>query len=183
MEHQENEIKVLKREKKTQTFDKRLIKQIVKAVEEGMPRKQAMSLYGMGSASVSEWMRVYGSTAYHAGKRKVYTPSEKRSVLRAVESGMSIREAQVSFGIKGSGTIRTWIREAQQENADLSLYTSAESMGKPAKDKESDEVKALKKALAEAELKVKALDTMIDIAEEQLKIDIRKKSGARQSRK
>ncbi|MEJ6981569.1 hypothetical protein WG906_13970 [Pedobacter sp. P351] len=47
--------------------------------------------------------------------------------------------------------------------------------GKPARDKESDEVKALKAALAEAELKVKALDTMIDIAEEQLKVDIRKK--------
>lgn len=182
MEHQENEIKVLKREKKTQTFDKRLIKQIVKSVEEGMPRKQAIALHGMGSASLSEWMRLYGSSAYHAGKRKVYTSSEKRSVLRAVESGMSIREAQISFGIKGSGTIRAWFREAQQENTDLSHCNITEAMGKQ-KDKESDEVKALKKALAEAELKVKALDTMIDIAEEQLKIDIRKKSGARQSRK
>ena len=33
----------------------------------------------------------------------------------------------------------------------------------------------------EAELKIKALNTLIDVAEEQLKIDIRKKSGARQS--
>jgi len=45
------------------------------------------------------------------------------------------------------------------------------------------ELKALKKALQEANLKIRALDTMIDIAEEQLKIDIRKKSGARQSSK
>jgi transposase len=183
MEHQEKEIKFLDREKKTQTFDKRLIQQIVKAVEDGMPRKQAMAVHGMGSSSLSEWMRLYGSTAYHAGKRKIYTSSEKRSVLRAVESGMSIRKAQISFGIKGAGTIRTWFKDAKQENTDLSLYTNAESMGKPAKDKESDEVKALKKALAQAELKVKALDTMIDIAQEQLKVDIRKKSGARQSQK
>jgi transposase len=41
----------------------------------------------------------------------------------------------------------------------------------------------LKRALQEANLKIKALDTIIDIAEEQLKIDIRKKSGARQSSK
>ena len=48
---------------------------------------------------------------------------------------------------------------------------------------ESLELQALKKALAEANLKIRALDTMIDIAEDQLKIDIRKKSGARQSSK
>jgi hypothetical protein len=40
---------------------------------------------------------------------------------------------------------------------------------------------ALQKALREAELKIKALNTLIDVAEEQLKIDIRKKSGAKQS--
>ena len=39
---------------------------------------------------------------------------------------------------------------------------------------------ALKK-LEEAELKVKALNTLIDVAEEQFKISIRKKAGARQS--
>jgi hypothetical protein len=39
---------------------------------------------------------------------------------------------------------------------------------------------ALKK-LQEAELKVKALNTMIDVAEEQFKISIRKKPGAKQS--
>jgi transposase len=41
----------------------------------------------------------------------------------------------------------------------------------------------LQKALEEAELKIKALNTLIDVAEEQLKIDIRKKSGAKQSSK
>lgn len=45
------------------------------------------------------------------------------------------------------------------------------------------QVKELQQALAEAEFKIKALDTLIDIAEEQLKINIRKKSGARQSPK
>ena len=48
---------------------------------------------------------------------------------------------------------------------------------------DSPEVRALKKALEEANLKVRALDTLIDIAEQQLKIDIRKKSGAKRSSK
>jgi hypothetical protein len=54
---------------------------------------------------------------------------------------------------------------------------------KPTDTLTSDEVRALQKALAESELKIAALNTLIDIAEEQLKIDIRKKSGAKQSSK
>ena len=46
---------------------------------------------------------------------------------------------------------------------------------------ESAEIKALRKELEFANMKIKALDTMIDIAEDQLKVDIRKKSGAKQS--
>jgi hypothetical protein len=45
------------------------------------------------------------------------------------------------------------------------------------------EQNGLEQQLAEAQLKIRALETMIDIAEEQLKIDIRKKSGAKQSPK
>lgn len=183
MEHQEKESLYLKRERKTQYFDKRLIKEIVKAVEGGMPRKQAVALHGMTKGTLGEWMRMYGSAGYQALKRKVYTPSEKRSIIRAVESGMTPREAQISFGIQSAGTVRTWVREAKQENTELSLCKSTTPMAKQSQNEESDEVKALKKALAQAELKVKALDTLIDIAEEQLKIDIRKKSGARQSPK
>jgi transposase len=48
---------------------------------------------------------------------------------------------------------------------------------------ENTEITALRKALEEANMKNRALNTLIDVAEEQLKIDIRKKSGARQSSK
>ena len=41
----------------------------------------------------------------------------------------------------------------------------------------------LEKALAEAKLKIAALEIMIDLAEQQFKIKIRKKSGAKQSPK
>ena len=54
-------------------------------------------------------------------------------------------------------------------------------MAKKNKPFSTAKAEALQKALEEAELKIKALNTLIDVAEEQLKIDIRKKSGARQS--
>jgi hypothetical protein len=47
---------------------------------------------------------------------------------------------------------------------------------------EDEEKKALRKALEEAELKIKALNTLIDVAEDQLKVQIRKKPGAKQSK-
>jgi transposase len=42
------------------------------------------------------------------------------------------------------------------------------------------EKQALKKALDEAQMKIRALNTLIDVAEDQFKIAIRKKPGARQ---
>ncbi len=45
---------------------------------------------------------------------------------------------------------------------------------------ENKAVQPLQKALEDAQLKIEALNTMIDVAEEQLKIDIRKKSGTKQ---
>ncbi|HEY0750515.1 MAG TPA: hypothetical protein VGD26_05140 [Chitinophagaceae bacterium] len=173
----------IKRENKHDVFDTRLIREIVKLIEEGMPRKAAIARYGMSKSTLDIWMKNYGSSDYHSGKRRIFSPSEKRSALRALESGMSTREVQISFGIKNPGIIRAWYRAAQQENAELSLSNFNSSMAKPSATSQNDEVKALQEALAQAELKIKALDTMIDIAEEQLKINIRKKSGARQSPK
>ncbi len=45
------------------------------------------------------------------------------------------------------------------------------------------QIKELQRRLSLSELKVEALETMIDIAEEQLHVDIRKKSGAKQSKR
>jgi len=44
-------------------------------------------------------------------------------------------------------------------------------------------IKQLEKQLALSNLKVEALETMIDLAEDELKIAIRKKSGTKQSKK
>jgi transposase len=46
---------------------------------------------------------------------------------------------------------------------------------------EQERIKMLQQQLADEKLKVAALNTLIDVAEEQLKINIRKKPGARQS--
>jgi len=180
METKETEFNFTERTSKRQNFDKRLIMYIVGLVEQGVPRWDLILEYGMVKGTLTEWLKKYGSQG--AGKR-VYTPSEKRSVVRAVAAGMSARQAHITFNISSASLVRYWVREFKEEDTELSTFKSIEVAKKTAETPEESDLKAIKKALEEANLKIRALDTMIDIAEEQLKIDIRKKSGARQSSK
>lgn len=160
-------------------YDKRLIKKIVKEVEDDLPRSQALALYGMSSSTLGEWMLKYGSAAYLATRKRRFTSdSEKRTVLRAIDSGMDIHEAKIVFGIHPV-TIRHWAAKLAK-NDELTDCKPVVMSKHEVKSEINYEIKELKKALALSELKVAGLNTLIDIAEEELKIDIRKKSGAKQ---
>ena len=181
METKETALIYSARISKRQNFDKRLISHIVSLVEQGVPRKDLILEYGMSSRSLDTWLFQHG----YRSRKKSYTESERRSVVRAIESGMSLKQACISFNISSASLINQWIKRFKQENSELRDFPSLD-MSKNQQTPETSEgleLQALKKALAEANLKIRALDTMIDIAEDQLKIDIRKKSGARQSSK
>lgn len=171
-----------KRENNNQYFDKRLIQEIVSSIEDGCPRREAIRLHGMSKATLVRWMSTYGSASFQTAKRRIYKPTERRSVLRAIEGGMSVKEARLSFGMRSETTIRKWLLGVEHENVDLGISKSI-IMTKPDKTIINNELKAVQQALEEARLKIKALDTLIDIAEEQFNVDIRKKRGARQSLK
>lgn len=181
MTHQEQEFYV-SRENIQSRYDKRLILKIVKEVENGLPRKEAIRIYGLGKNTLGSWMRDYGSSEYHENiKRRSYTKLEKRTIITAIEQGrLSIKEAKIAYNIKTEKIIRGWLLQYKSEKVEICI----ENTSPMARDKSSSknlEKEALQKALQEAELKIKALNTLIDVAEDQLKIDIRKKSGAKQS--
>jgi len=180
METPEQEENYVKRWGKQDRYDKRLIKKIVEEVEAGLPRKEAKRVYKLGKSSLDLWMNRYGSEHYHQElKRRSYTKLQKRTIVTAIEQGrMTIKEARAAYNIKTERTIRDWLLRFKEEKVDLCRETRPGMATKKASDKQ-----ALEKALEEAELKIKALNTLIDVAEEQLKIDIRKKSGAKQSKK
>lgn len=170
------------RQGKQSPYDKRLVLKIVKEVELGLPRKEANRIYGLGKASLDNWMKKYGSSDYQENiKRRSYTNLQKRTVVAAIEQGrMSIKEAQTAYGVKTEKIIRNWLTQYKKEKVELCIITEP-AMAKKSKPISAAQAEALQKALQEAELKIKALNTLIDVAEEQLKIDIRKKSGAKQS--
>jgi transposase len=97
---------------------------------------------------------------------------------------MTVAEAKLANNIGWTPTITKWLRESKREKEEL-VCSNQLLMVNKVEDRQSDpDKKALEQALAklqEAELKVKALNTLIDIAEEQFKITIRKKPGAKQS--
>jgi transposase len=183
MEHKEQEF-YAPRENKQSHYDKRLILKVVKEVEAGLPRKEANRIYGLGKSCLYNWMRDYGSVNYQQNiKRKIFSNLQKRTIVTAIEQGrMNIKEAQTAYGVKNVKIIRNWLTQYKAEKVELCIITEP-AMAKKTNPFSAVQAEALKQALAAAELKIKALNTLIDVAEEQLKIDIRKKSGAKQSSK
>ena len=165
----------IQRVDKYQPFGKSLILQIVQEVESGLCRKQACITYGMAYFTLGEWMRKYGSETYHMTKRPFFSPKEKRSAVRAVcENRMTKAEACIAYKVQ-KGILNAWLLKFKREEEELAVITQPAIMNLTSCTKG-----AIQKDLSDALLKIRALETMIDIAEEQFKISIRKKSGAKQ---
>lgn len=167
-------------------YDKRFISQVLEEIHNGMPRQLACDKYNLKQNTLRRWIEADRDGLGSVGLNKPATIQFKRSVVRAVESGsLTIQQAQRTYGIGCPQTIKNWIEQLKHENDDLALVIDSEmKKQKPVKGNSTDknqDIKALQRALEEAQLKIAALNTLIDVAEEQLKINIRKKPGARQS--
>jgi transposase-like protein len=174
-----NELPALK--KKGKLYDLLAVKKIVEAIEGGMPRSEICVIYGLARSTVCMWMRDHGSEAYKASQGGRLNNAQKRSMVRAIREGrMTMREAKLTYNMKSYTAILNLLRQ-EGENVDLSDDMKSKA-NTAAKGQEDAENKALRLALEEAELKIKALNTLIDVAEDQFKIPIRKKPGAKQSK-
>ena len=163
-------------------FNRQLIKEIVKAVERGATRSELIKRYGMAKSTLADWVREYGSPTYHASQKSL-CPADRRSLVRSVEEkSMTIHEAKLAFQLPSTKVVQRYLREAEKEKAELRRISLLMAKNETRSEAiPSDDAQALKKALEEAELKIKALNTLIDVAEEKFKIEIRKKPGAKQS--
>ena len=104
--------------------------------------------------------------------------------LKGTETKLAV---QLRNGIKGKALIVVWLRQFGLKDRPKTL-TQSEQLSlkmpqpKPAKVQfEETELESLKKELAQANLRADAYQKMIEIAEQEFKIDIRKKYVAKQS--
>ncbi|HEY9018626.1 hypothetical protein [Thiomicrospira sp.] len=115
-------------------------------------------------------------------QQKTISKSEKRWLIREIESGrMSLSEARQHIAPVYKDPGRQILYWQKQFSSDIILtlpvMTEREKQKLQALQKR---LKTLEKQLEDAQMKNIALETMIDLAEEQLRIPIRKKSGPKQ---
>jgi len=105
--------------------------------------------------------------------------------LEYIESDKSQVELLRKYNIKGSSCITNWVRKFElrkptRRDLEVRLQMSKKIKKTKLEIQQGSEIKKLKELLELEQLKTEALDTLIDIAEGKLKIDIRKKSGPKQ---
>lgn len=115
------------------------------------------------------------------GRQYKYEFSFKRKVCEELFQGqITVPDLCRKYNISGGGTIYRWIKWYQEEQGNLLPSESMAIEPKSGEEPEKD-TKDLQEELRLAKAKITTLETMIDIAEEQFNIEIRKKSGTKPS--
>ena len=124
----------------------------------------------------------------HRRYRVFLSESEQRRICELVSSGtLTIAEARRKFDIQGKSNISNWMIKYGYRPSLKPSIPRPRPMPKPEEQSEDPKVlkariAALEEQVRRAELRALGLDTMIDVAEEQLKISIRKKSSTKRSK-
>ena len=117
---------------------------------------------------------------------------QKEAVREYLEDGISYRALSKKYGVSRS-TINKWVlvhqgifdlpRSHKQISYDLQQKTLGKKSKQAVKPDQTDlekKIEVLEKQLEWEKLRALALDTLITVAERELKIDIRKKLGTQQ---
>jgi transposase len=160
-----------------------------------MPVKlQAVEEYEKGILPIPVILKKYDitRTALHNWRKQVRRSSDGpmlktrrteelklRIVKGIITKSFTIQEASDQYNVS-KDSIKDWCAKYSCELADLNEDTVPKKQEKSPID--LDRIQQLERALEDANLKIIGLETMINIAEKDLKIDIRKKSGTKQSK-
>jgi transposase-like protein len=117
-------------------------------------------------------------------KVNYYSDVFKEMVVKEVLDGLiSKEEARRKYRLKGNSAVLNWIRKFEEfKTIPMKPKRKFGTSGKSQEELEAENQR-LKQDLEMEQLRSRALNVMIDIAEDQFKIPIRKKSGAKQSKK
>lgn len=111
---------------------------------------------------------------------KRYSLAFKQKVVSEIETGqLSIGEVRKLYDITGNGTVEKWIRNFGKNHL-LSKVVRIEMTDEVSRLKQLEKDKqALESALAQTQLKLLAMESLIEVAEQEYGIDIKKNCGAK----
>ena len=118
------------------------------------------------------------------GMRAGFTEAFKLHVVEEVESGrITQSDAGRKYGILGHSTILKWCRKYGKLPSQRGMKAGLKRMDEKEMEllRLRNEIKALKQELEDARFKNVVLETLVDVAERELEIPIRKKYGAKRS--
>jgi transposase-like protein len=106
--------------------------------------------------------------------------TRKEAIVEEYVGGKATyRELSVRYGYS-LGTLHRWVKEAEQEKPVKRMGAGSEAqLDKEAEEGLEEEVKRLRKELKMTNLHNEFLNELIDIAGQEMGVDIRKKGGSR----
>jgi len=108
---------------------------------------------------------------------------KEAAVAEYLAGGVTYRELQAKYGFDYRN-INRWVLEYQgkkRKPPKKPISTSTKPKSNPVKSPQVKEIERLEAEVRKARMENKLLNSMIDIAQEQLGVDIRKKHGAKRS--
>ena len=172
--------KVQVKPKLFQRFDEAFCRQVVAEVEAGCRQRQIAQHYGLTPGRVNQWMKRFGSQHYAQAKPRVVSELAKRQAVRAVlEERSSRQEVALKLGLRHPDTVQKWIRRYESEVASQAELDDNRRMDQPPRNilPTDEPLTQLRHELAKAHWQLRALETLIETAQTELGVDIRKKSG------
>lgn len=113
------------------------------------------------------------------------TDERRLAIISEYLSGSSKYSLKKKYNLGDSNCIDRWLCtfgiEEKKVSSEKTLFMTDSTENSQSVSDLKHQLKELKRQLAYAEMKAKAYDTMIDVAEEQFNIAIRKKAGTKQS--
>jgi transposase len=113
------------------------------------------------------------------GEKTIFTDLFKRSVCEEhLRTGVPKDQLKEKYGIKGKSAILNWMRKfgyLQDEKSTTFEQTVKDKEQQQDQASVQAKIKELERALEQAKLEKEAWKTMVEVAERELKINIRKK--------
>jgi transposase len=156
-------------------FSKEQKIKIVKEIEAGqLTRKEAMEKYNIvGHQTLNSWLIQFSSNPADVVKKQYKKADQRLAALKIINGEDTVDQTARTMKVS-VGTVTLWVRKFKNE------VPSKPSTPSKSKTQEVSRLsKDQQKELEELRLKVAGLEMLIDIAEKNLKIDIRKKSGTK----
>lgn len=114
-------------------------------------------------------------------KGRIYSEEFKREIVRIFESGeFSVLQLEKLYGVKNP-TIYKWIYKYSTFNEKGARIVEMKSSQSEKLKALENRIKELESAVGRKQIKIDYLEKMIDLAEEDLKVDIKKNSNTPQS--